>query len=227
MLSPAIEDYLKSIYKLQSAGGDGAGVSTSQIAAAMDVTPASASKMLKRLARMRLVDYTAYQGATLTSAGTDIAVEIIRHHRLLETYLREVMGYDWDQMHAEAEQLEHHISEDFEDRIDSLLGYPTHDPHGDPIPTRDGVFSETPCAPLTAKHVGQRVRVIRLADQDPERLRLLESAGLLPGNVVDIEVDVETDWLLARHGEASAHRIEPGIAHAVLVQRVERKSPTP
>ena len=218
MLSPAIEDYLKSIYKLQSAGGDGAGVSTSQIAEAMSVTPASASKMLKRLAHMRLVDYKAYQGATLTSAGTDIAVEIIRHHRLLETYLREVMGYDWDQMHAEAEQLEHHISEDFEDRIDSLLGYPTHDPHGDPIPTREGVFSETPCAPLTAKHAGQRVRVVRLADQTPERLRVLELAGLLPGRIVNIEAVAESDSLLARDDEASTHQIEPDVARAVLVE---------
>ena len=176
MLSPAVEDYLKTIYKLQAP--DGSGVSTSDIARAMDVAPSSASNMVKRLAGLKLVEYRAYRGVVLTEAGQKIALEIIRHHRLLETYLREVMGFDWDQMHAEAEHLEHHISEEFEDRIEALLGYPTHDPHGDPIPSRDGVIPAVAAVPLSPEHVGERVEVVRLVEQDPVLLKRFEERRL-------------------------------------------------
>ncbi len=176
MLSQAVEDYLKTIYKLQ--GSDTA--STSEIARTMNVSSASVTNMLKRLADLKLVEYQSYRGVTLTPAGEKIALEIIRHHRLLELYLKEVMGYGWEQLHEEAEHLEHHISEEFESKIEELLGYPTHDPHGDPIPTRDGEISPTIDVPLSDVEESETVVIRRLADFDPELLHYLEDLGLMP-----------------------------------------------
>ena len=176
MLSQAVEDYLKTIYKLE----DGGPVATTEIARALEVSSASVTNMVKRLAQMKLVEHESYRGVRLTEAGRKIALEIIRHHRLLETYLKEILGYSWDQMHAEAEHLEHHISEEFEERIDALLGYPTHDPHGHPIPTPDLQIAETATAPLTDAEAGQHVVVHHVSDADPALLRHLEEVGLLP-----------------------------------------------
>ncbi len=176
MLSQAIEDYLKAIYKLH----EGHAVSTKEIAEALDVSSASVTNMVKRLAGMGFVTHKAYHGVSLTDAGKKIALEIIRHHRLLETYLREIMGYDWEKMHDEAERLEHHISEEFEDRLDEMLGYPTHDPHGDPIPSRAGEVPRVSADPLTVFSEGQTVLIHRLSDSDPALLSRFESLGLLP-----------------------------------------------
>lgn len=178
ILSQAVEDYLKSIFKLQQ---EHEGVSTTRLADAMDVSSASATNMIKRLAKMGLVDYQSYKGAKLTDAGRKIALEIIRHHRLLELYLLEVMGYSWDEVHDEAEKLEHHISEQFEDKIAELLGDPTHDPHGDPIPTKDGIMPKVKEQPLNQAEESYTYLIGRVKDQDPERLRYLEKEGLLPG----------------------------------------------
>ena len=183
MLSQAVEDYLKTIYKLQQ---DGESVSTSDIARAMDVSSASVTNMVKRLAQLNLVEYESYRGVTLTETGEKVALEIIRHHRLLELYLREVMGYSWDKVHEEAEHLEHHISEEFEDKLDEILGYPTHDPHGDPIPTREGQIADVTTDPLAEVQPGQSVRIQRVSDTDPEMLSYLEEMGLLPGTSVEI-----------------------------------------
>lgn len=208
-LSQAAEDYLKAIFKLQQ---DAEAVSTNDLAAAMDVTPASATNMVKRLAKMELVVHRSYYGVALTPAGRQVALEVIRHHRLLELYLREVMGYDWDALHAEAEHLEHHISEAFENRIDALLGYPTHDPHGDPIPTRTGEMPDVSRTSLASVAVGDARRIERLSDHDPDLLRRLEAKGLLPGaEVVVVRHDgagglilrAETEIHLS--GEAAAH----------------------
>lgn len=182
MLSQAVEDYLKTIYKLQGQGT----VSTTELARAMEVSAASVTNMVKRLASMGLVTHQSYKGVTLTEAGEKIALEIIRHHRLLETYLREVMGYAWDQMHTEAEQLEHHISEAFEDKLDEILGYPTHDPHGHPIPTRDGQIAEVAADPLTAVEPGQTLTIHHVSDDDPELLHYLEDLGLMPQATVQV-----------------------------------------
>ncbi len=184
MLSQAVEDYLKTIYKLQR---DGA-ASTSDIARTMDVSAASVTNMVKRLAQLGLAEHQSYRGVTLTPAGNKIALEIIRHHRLLELYLKEVMGYGWEQLHDEAEHLEHHISEEFESKIEAMLGYPTHDPHGDPIPTRDGHVEAIADAPLTQIEAGQTVVVRRVSDADPELLHYLEDLGLMPkAEVVVVE----------------------------------------
>lgn len=182
-LSQSSEDYLKAIYKLQSAGG----VSTKDIASALGVAAASVTNMVKRLADMKLVEHRSYRGVRLTELGEKAALETIRHHRLLETYLREVMGYSWDQMHEEAERLEHHISEAFEDKIDEMLGYPTHDPHGHPIPTRDGNINIQTTTPLSDVPAGHTVVIHHIEDTDPEILGYLEGIGLLPRTAVAVD----------------------------------------
>ena len=183
MLSQAVEDYLKTIYKLQQGVQS---VSTSDIARSMSVSSASVTNMVKRLAQLGLVEYESYRGVTVTTTGEKVALEIIRHHRLLELYLKEVMGYSWEKVHEEAEHLEHHISEDFEDKLDELLGYPTHDPHGDPIPTREGEIAESTTDPLADVEPGCRVVIQRVSDTDPKMLAYLEDIGLLPGTAVMI-----------------------------------------
>lgn len=184
VLSQAVEDYLKTIYKLDV---EEKGASTTRIAESLDVSSASATNMIKRLSKMGLVDYQSYKGASLTSSGKKIALEIIRHHRLLELYLLEVMGYSWDEVHDEAEKLEHHISEQFEDKIAELLDNPTHDPHGDPIPTKDGIMPSMEVEPLTEAKKGHQYIVSRVKNQDPELLRYLEKIGLLPGAKLTIK----------------------------------------
>jgi DtxR family transcriptional regulator, Mn-dependent transcriptional regulator len=185
MISKATEDYLKTIYKLGSATGE-ATVSTSALAEALDVSAPSATNMLKRLAELRLVDYHPYRGATLTAAGRKIALEVVRHHRLLECYLKEALGYGWDQVHEEAERLEHHVSEELEDRMDAVLGYPTVDPHGDPIPTREGAMAAPASLPLAVLPLHQAGVIGRVSDGDPAKLRYLAELGLVPGVAVTV-----------------------------------------
>lgn len=185
VLSQAVEDYLKAIYTLENEA-DGV-VSTTQIAESLDVSSASATNMVKRLSKMGLVDYQSYKGARLTESGKKIALEIIRHHRLLELYLLEVMGYSWDEVHAEAEKLEHHISERFEDTMVRLLNDPTHDPHGDPIPTKDGLIPEMNAQPLVDGVPEKEYMLSRVKDQDPALLQYLERIGLLPGIKIKIQ----------------------------------------
>jgi DtxR family transcriptional regulator, Mn-dependent transcriptional regulator len=184
-LSQAIEDYIKTIYTLELES-EGDGVSTTKIAEVLEVSSASVTNMIKKLAKMGLVRYESYYGATLTDSGEKIALEIIRHHRLLELYLKEVMGYSWDEVHDEAEKLEHHISERFEDKIAELLNHPTHDPHGDPIPSKDGIMPEIATEPLTDADVGDQLMLGRVTNQEPELLRYLETKGLIPG--IELEV---------------------------------------
>ena len=184
MLSDAIQDYLKAIFKLSRARGSGGMVTTSDIAARLQVSAASATNMVKKLAEMRLLDHHPYQGVELTPSGEKIALEIVRHHRLLELYLREALGYEWDQVDAEAERLEHVISEDFEDRIDKALGHPTVGAHGEPIPTKDGVIAEHDYARLSDLSPGQRGRIRQVSDRDPELLRYLDRNGLVLGTEV-------------------------------------------
>jgi len=184
VLSQAVEDYLKTIFTLEAEGNK---ATTTRIADALSVSSASATNMVKRLSKMGLVNYESYKGASLTKSGKKIALEIVRHHRLLELYLLEVMGYSWDEVHDEAEKLEHHISERFEDKIAELLDDPTHDPHGDPIPTKDGLMPEMDAEPLIKAEKDQAYIVSRVKDQDPELLRYLEKIGLLPGIKVNIK----------------------------------------
>jgi DtxR family Mn-dependent transcriptional regulator len=185
--SPAAEDYLKGLWHLAAAGDSADGVvSTTALAERLDVSAASATNMLKRLDGMGLVGYVPYRGASLTDAGRKIALEVIRHHRLLETYLSEALGVPWDQVHDEAEILEHVLSEGLEDRIASHLGDPTFDPHGHPIPTKDGAMPVVSGRSLWATEQGGWAAVERVPDDQPEALRWLDSIGLRPGVKVEI-----------------------------------------
>lgn len=186
----SIEDYLKAIYKLeQKAEG---GVSTTSLAREMDVTNASVTNMLKRLSKLGMVNYQSYYGTTLTDSGEKIALEMIRHHRLLELYLKEMLGYSWDEVHDEAEKLEHVISEQFEDKIAELLNHPTVDPHGDPIPTKDGKMPKIKSRKLSSLEPGVECVVRRVKNQDSDILRKLERKGILPGVSLEV-VSNDTD----------------------------------
>lgn len=178
----AIEDYLKTIYTLAE---EESPVSTSRIAEARNVKPGSATNMLQRLAKLNLVDYEKHYGVTLTDSGEKIALEVIRHHRLLELYLSEALGFGWDEVHEQADLLEHVISEKLEERIAAMLGNPTHDPHGDPIPAKDGTIIRQETQLLTAVSPGETVYVARIPDDgNSERLRYLAELGLRPGTEV-------------------------------------------
>jgi len=177
--SQSVEDYLKTIYKLENETEGG--VSTSDLAKDMNVSNASVTNMVKRLSGMKLVDYESYYGTRLTDTGKKIALEIIRHHRLLELYLKEVMGYSWDEVHDEAEKLEHYISEQFEDKIAELLDDPMFDPHGDPIPTKDGKMPTFISYSLTEASKDRDYVIHRVKNQNPELLQYLEKQGILPG----------------------------------------------
>jgi DtxR family Mn-dependent transcriptional regulator len=184
VLSQSAEDYLKAIYTLESKKK---GASTTQVAKAMEISSASATNMIKRLAEMKLVEYESYKGARLTDAGQKIALEIIRHHRLLELYLMEIMDYSWDEVHDEAEKLEHHISEQFEEKIAGMLDNPTHDPHGDPIPTKEGMIPEIKGESLAEAKEQHSYLIIRVNNQNPESLRYLEKEGLMPGEKLTVK----------------------------------------
>jgi len=178
--SAAVEDYAKAIYALQRRV-DGDAVSTNDLAARLGVTPASASSMVKKLADQGLVEHAPYRGVRLTGDGERVALEVLRHHRLLELFLSEHLDVPWDRVHDEAEALEHVLSEDLEARIAAKLGNPTHDPHGDPIPSEDLEIDEGETRPLEALDVGDRGRFVRVSDAEPEMLRYLESRGIRIG----------------------------------------------
>ena len=182
-LTHAIEDYLKFIYKLQQAGEK---VTTSAVAERMNVSAASVTSMVKKLAEMNLLTHAPYHGVELTPAGVRIALEVIRHHRLLELYLTQALGFSWDAVDAEAERLEHVISEEFEAKIDRALGNPTVDPHGASIPTKEGEMDHAHHARLSSLHKGQRVVIRQVSDRDPDMLRYLTGIGLHLGMTVEV-----------------------------------------
>lgn len=182
-LSPAHEDYLKAIYTLKANGSE---VNNSALANHLEVSPASATNMVKKLAELDLVEYTPYQSVTLTKAGELIALEVLRHHRLLELYLHQKLNLPWDQVHAEAERLEHVISEVLEDAMAAALDNPTIDPHGDPIPSKDGRISKVEGAPLSIAELNRPYRIVRVRVQDPERLNYLGGLGLYPNAVITL-----------------------------------------
>ncbi len=187
MLSQAAQDYIKSIYKLQNGHDPGPSVNTSLIAERMDVSAASATNMVKKLAEMKLLQHTPYRGVELTSAGEAIALEVIRHHRLLELYLADALGFKWDQVDAEADRLEHVISEEFEERIDEMLGYPKTDPHGAPIPSKEGDIAQPDYSRLAEVDAGQTVVIRQVSDKSPEMLRYMASLELKPGAVIAVQ----------------------------------------
>jgi DtxR family Mn-dependent transcriptional regulator len=180
-LSIAIQDYLKEIYKLQASGER---ATTTAIARRLSVAPSSVTSMLKKLAVLGLADHAPYRGVTLSESGRMIALEVIRHHRLLEQYLAETLGLGIEAVHDEADRLEHVISEELEARIDEQLGYPTHDPHGDPIPDAGLNVARSEFRPLDSLSPGEEATVRRVPDGDVELLRYLAGLTLVPGKKV-------------------------------------------
>ncbi|MDQ4095373.1 MAG: metal-dependent transcriptional regulator [Actinomycetota bacterium] len=186
--TPAVQDYVKTVWAIESADGDEI-ASTSAVAQRLGVSAASATNMLKKLDALGLVAYVPYRGASLTEAGRKIALEVIRHHRLLETYLAEALGVPWDKVHDEAEILEHALSEDLEERIAAHLGHPTRDPHGHPIPTKDGSLPDAgPGRPRKLWDVaeGEKVSVGHVPDGEAKALRYFDEVGIRPGARLDV-----------------------------------------
>lgn len=182
-VSNAVGDYLKAIWLLRREGR----ATTNAIAARLGFTPASVSGMLARLSEMGLVEHVRYRGATLTKAGEREAIRLVRRHRLVETFMIEELGYGWDEVHEEAEMLEHAVSDRFAERLAVLLNHPTHDPHGDPIPSAKGEIPRTPDEHLSRLTPGTSIRVSRLRSQDAQVLTQLAAAGIVPGAVVKVE----------------------------------------
>lgn len=183
MVGAAVQDYLKAIYKLTHSEQR---CTPSVVAERLGVSNAAVTKMIKRLQELNLAQYSRNQEITLTPAGQKIALETIRHHRLLELYLMEALGYTWDQVDVEAEKLEHVISEEFEDRIDAFLGYPTRDPHGDPIPTKEGHLEVVRHETLASLQPGDSAVIQRVTDGNPAMLRYLGDLGLYPDTAIEM-----------------------------------------
>ncbi|MGQ0680496.1 MAG: metal-dependent transcriptional regulator [Actinomycetota bacterium] len=212
----AVQDYLKAIYSISESGEE---KSTGAIAQRLGVSPASVTAMLKRLSGLGYINYRRYQAVELTESGRTLALEVIRHHRLLESYLHQTLGIPWDKVHAEAEVLEHALSEELEDRISGFLGNPTHDPHGDPIPPKAGRYVQEQHEALDRAAAGP-ARVERVSDRDPEALRYMAGIGLQPGVKIMVE---RTDpfggpvWIrVGRRRRA----IGTELAHAIYVSPV-------
>src|SRR4249919_2009557 len=177
-LTAAVQDYAKAIYTLESRHG---AASTTELATLLEVRPASVSGMLRKLSALGLVEHERYHGVRLTERGRRVALEVIRHHRLVELFLVESLGMTWDEVHAEAEVLEHALSEELEELIAAKLGNPTVDPHGDPIPSRDLTVAADRSRSLYSLEPGAVARFTRVSDEDPAMLRFLSDRGILPG----------------------------------------------
>ncbi|WP_129633004.1 metal-dependent transcriptional regulator [Candidatus Oscillochloris fontis] len=216
-ITPAIEDYLKSIYTLQQQGGV---VTTSMLGDLRGFKPGSVTGMIKKLAEMALVQHTPYQGVQLTPEGERIALEVIRHHRLLELYLVEALGYSWDEVHEEAERLEHHISEKLEARIAAHLGNPDVDPHGDPIPTVEGRLPVSANLRLADLAVGDWARITRVRDQSAERLRYLANLGITPGKRIQIAESAPFDGPISLQIGTEIYPLDRRLARTIEVARV-------
>jgi DtxR family transcriptional regulator, Mn-dependent transcriptional regulator len=211
----AVEDYAKAIYALQARAGGPVG--NSAIAQRLGVSPASVTAMLKRMDDMELVAHEPYHGVTLTAAGERVALEVMRHHRLLEKYLADVLQMPWDQVHREAEVLEHYISEDLEERIASALGDPSHDPHGDPIPSRDLELVAEPGVPLIELEPGSSGTFSRVSDADPEMLRHLARLGIRPGSRLTVTEHQPFGGPLTVRAGGATHPIGEELARRMLV----------
>src|SRR5438093_5557957 len=201
--SSTVENYLKAIYQGQtSLPHDQRLVPMGQVATALGVTPGTATTMVKALSESGLAEYEPYSGVRLTAAGERLAGLVIRRHRLVEAFLVQVMGMSWAEVHEEAEQLEHAVSERLIDRIDAMLGRPTHDPHRDPIPDAEGAITQRYLDNLLTCPMRTPLKVTRIADQDPAFLRFIEENDLKPGQKVEVETrDAAADSVLLRSGD--------------------------
>jgi DtxR family Mn-dependent transcriptional regulator len=220
-LSAPVEDYLKAIYELEQSG-DAAG--TNELAARLHIAPASVSGMVRRLADQELIAHERYRGARLTEAGRRAALRTIRRHRIIETYLTKALGYAWDRVHDEAERLEHACSDELVDRMAAAVGEPEHDPHGAPIPTREGTVDERRYASIADLDVGDAVCVRRVSDEDGERLRYLAELGIVPGAHLTVLARAPFGGPITVGIDSEERVIGPSLAAEVLVEDESRTS---
>jgi len=222
MASKALEDYLKIIYKLEGRTPEDKGVQTSAIAERLGISQASVSNMLKKLAEQNYIKYAPYYGVSLTEPGLKIALNMIRKHRILEQYLVERLGYSWDEVDEEAEVLEHSISNKLADRMWEDLGQPTHDPHGSPIPSAEGVVEVQDLVPLTDIELDKLVEVKRIKNRSPEELRYLASIGLTTGVKIIIKNMAPLNGpLLVEVDLQALHAIDYRLALALMVSNTD------
>jgi DtxR family Mn-dependent transcriptional regulator len=219
MLSDVMEDYLKIIYELQAK--EGPPVSTSAIAEASGKTPPTVTSMLESLTERGLVEREKYKGVELTPEGETVALEVLRHHRLLEAYLAEALDYDWSEVHDEADALEHHISEEFERRVAAKLGDPEVDPHGDPIPSVDLEPVEDDTTPLSVHDAGDRVVVARVRDRDESELAYLADVGVEPGVALDLVEVTPIGIYVVAHTDGERH-LPANVAETIRVRAAEK-----
>jgi DtxR family Mn-dependent transcriptional regulator len=217
-LTAPAEDYLKAIYEIERAGD---AALTNDIATRLAIAPASVSGMIRRLADQGLLKHERYHGVRLTNAGRTAALRTLRRHRILECYLAQVLGYDWDRVHEEAERLEHAASDELIERMAAAIGDPAVDPHGAPIPTRDGTVDETRYVALGDLEEGARAQILRMADEDGEFLRYLADVGIVPGAVVEVTNRAPFEGPLSVRVGGRSHSIGVAAAARVFVAPID------
>jgi DtxR family transcriptional regulator, Mn-dependent transcriptional regulator len=215
--SSSVGDYLKAVWELAVDSGDAA--STKGVAARLSVSSASVSNMFARLQEMGLVRYERYRGATLTDRGREEALRLVRRHRLIETFLLEHLGYDWQEVHDEAERLEHAVSDEFTERLAELLGHPDHDPHGDPIPSAEGTLEVEESFTLSQAVADQRVRISKVRDEDAAMLDYLGDRNLVPGRRLSVrEVRTLDGVVVVEDEEAEVYALGEPLARSIFVR---------
>lgn len=215
--SSSVGDYLKAVWELARDSEEAA--STKDVAARLAVSPASVSNMFARLQEMGLVSYERYRGATLTGRGRNEALRLVRRHRLIETFLLGHLGYHWQEVHEEAERLEHAVSDGFTERLAEFLGHPEHDPHGDPIPAADGTLEPDESFPLGESEAGKRVRIYKVSDEDARVLDYLADHGLVPGRLLEVREIRGLDGVVTVEDEnGRVHSLGEPLARSVFVR---------
>ena len=213
-------DYLKAIWEI---GGSEA-ASTKDVAGRLSISSASVTNMFGRLQEMGLVEYERYRGASLTGTGLTEALRLVRRHRLIETFLMEHLGYSWQDVHEEAESLEHAVSDEFTERLAELLGHPARDPHGDPIPAADGTLVLESSKPLSEAQIGRRVRIVKVDDDSPSILNHLGERGLVPGRTVSVKEVRSVDGIVTVEDEGGEeHPLGESLTRAIFVEDAQRE----
>ena len=214
-LSPSVGDYLKAIWEI----GESGAASTKDVADQLSISSASVSNMFVRLQEMGFVEYERYQGASLTERGREEALRLLRRHRLIETFLLEHLGYSWQEVHEEAERLEHAVSDSFTERLAKFLGHPAYDPHGYPIPASDGTLEPDDSFPLAAAATGQRIRIFRVGPEDTSKLTFLGERGLVPGRVLEVKEVRAVDGVVTVEDEdGESHALGESLARSIFVR---------
>jgi DtxR family Mn-dependent transcriptional regulator len=223
-LTAPVEDYLKAIFELERSGEP---AETNAIARMLGIAPASVSGMVRRLAEQGLITHERYRGARLTSAGRRAALKTLRRHRVIEAYLTSALGYSWDRVHDEAERLEHAASDELIDKMAAAIGEPETDPHGAPIPTREGRLNEKTVVPLASLEPGDSARVERVSDENGDRLRYLAELGIVPGAVVQIVAREPFEGPIALRVDDANRTIGQELASQILVASLPAKRARP